>query len=68
MSEAEAGVIFPRRACQVDEVVNGILYLIENSMMNDFELRIDGGTRGSSNWAGATDREWTGLIGSVEIG
>jgi len=26
-------------------------------MMNDFELRIDGGWRGSSNWGGPLDRE-----------
>jgi len=62
MAEAEAGVIFPRRACQVDEVVSGIIYLMENSMMNDFELRIDGGTRGSSNWGGPIDREWGSAI------
>lgn len=57
-SEAEAGVIFPRRAVMVDEVVAGIIYLVEASMMNDFELRIDGGTRGSSNWGGAKDRSY----------
>jgi hypothetical protein len=27
-------------------------------MMNDFELRIDGGWRGSSNWGAKVDREY----------
>jgi 3-hydroxyacyl-CoA dehydrogenase len=56
-SELNAGVIFPRRTSQPDEVAHGILYLIENSMMNDFHLKIDGGWRGSSNWGGAQDRK-----------
>jgi 3-hydroxyacyl-CoA dehydrogenase len=55
-SELNAGVIFPRRTSQPAEVAHGILYLIENSMMNDFHLKIDGGWRGSSNWGGDKDR------------
>ncbi|OWZ65813.1 hypothetical protein AYX14_03211 [Cryptococcus neoformans] len=54
-SELEAAAIFPRRTSQPDEVAQGIVYLLENSMMNDFELRIDGGWRGSSNWGGPHD-------------
>lgn len=30
-------------------------------MMNDFELRIDGGWRGTSNWAGPKDRKFSGV-------
>ncbi|WVW83253.1 hypothetical protein I302_105272 [Kwoniella bestiolae CBS 10118] len=55
VSELEAGAIYPRRVSQPDEVATGIIFLIENSMMNDYELRIDGGWRGSSNWAGPKD-------------
>lgn len=58
-SELEAGVIFPRRTSQPDEVAHAILCLIENAMMNDFHMRVDGGWRGSSNWGGAEDREST---------
>jgi NAD(P)-dependent dehydrogenase (short-subunit alcohol dehydrogenase family) len=56
-SELNASAIFPRRLSQPEEVVHGIIYLLENSMMNDFELRVDGGWRGVTNWAGAKDRE-----------
>jgi 3-hydroxyacyl-CoA dehydrogenase len=56
-SELEAGVIFPRRTSQPAEVAHAILYLIENAMMNDFHMKVDGGWRGSSNWGGAKDRE-----------
>ncbi|AAW44682.1 conserved hypothetical protein [Cryptococcus deneoformans JEC21] len=54
-SELEAGAIFPRRVSEPDEVAIGIVFLLENSMMNDYELRVDGGWRGSSNWAGPQD-------------
>ncbi|WVQ67494.1 uncharacterized protein L199_005694 [Kwoniella botswanensis] len=54
-SELEAGVIFPRRVTHPDEISDAILFLIENSMMNDFNIRVDGGWRGSSNWAGPVD-------------
>lgn len=54
-AELDAGVIYPRRTSQPSEVAHGILYLIENSMMNDFHLKIDGGWRGSSNWGGPKD-------------
>jgi 3-hydroxyacyl-CoA dehydrogenase len=56
-AELEAGAIYPRRTSQPTEVSDGIIYLLENGMMNDFEMRIDGGWRGGSNWAAATDRE-----------
>ena len=58
-SELEAGAVYPRRLSALEEVSSGITYLIENSMMNDFELRIDGGWRGSSNWGGQLDREFS---------
>jgi 3-hydroxyacyl-CoA dehydrogenase len=62
VSELEAGAIYPRRVSEPDEVANGVIFLIENAMMNDFELRIDGGWRGGSNWAGPKDREHGGTI------
>ena len=57
-AELEAGAIYPRRTSLPEEVAHGIVYLLENSMMNDFELRIDGAWRGGSNWAGPKDREF----------
>ncbi|BEI84667.1 hypothetical protein CcaverHIS002_0500680 [Cutaneotrichosporon cavernicola] len=57
LSELEASAIFPRRVTDPTEIGHGIVYLIENGMMNDFELRIDGGWRGCSNWAGGDPRK-----------
>lgn len=54
-AELDAAAIFPRRTSDANEVASGIVFLLENSMMNDFELRIDGGWRGASNWAGPKD-------------
>jgi len=51
----------------LEEVSSGIIYLLENSMMNDFELRIDGGWRGSSNWAGPKDREYENAEREVSL-
>jgi hypothetical protein len=64
-SELNASAIFPRRLSQPEEVVHGIIYLLENSMMNDFELRVDGGWRGVTNWAGSKDRECTLLTPTI---
>ena len=55
--ELEAAVIHPRRLSEPDEVASAVVFLIENSMMNDSHIRVDGGWRGSSNWGGAKDRE-----------
>ncbi|WVR05531.1 hypothetical protein IAU60_002549 [Kwoniella sp. DSM 27419] len=55
LKELEAGVIFPHRVTSPDEIGDGILFLLENSMMNDFNLRVDGGWRGSSNWGAPED-------------
>lgn len=54
-AELEAAAVFPRRQSDPSEVGHGIIFLIENGMMNDYELRIDGGWRNSSNWAGPVD-------------
>ncbi|ORY30181.1 hypothetical protein BCR39DRAFT_494785 [Naematelia encephala] len=54
-AEVEAAAIYPRRFAVVDEVVSAIVYLLENSMMNDFDFRIDGGWRGGTNWAAEKD-------------
>lgn len=62
-AEMDAAAIYPRRISHPDEVAQAVLYLIENSMMNDFEIRVDGGWRGSSNWGGVNDRE----CGSKEV-
>ncbi|WWC94359.1 hypothetical protein V866_001201 [Kwoniella sp. B9012] len=53
--ELDAGVIYPRRPTTLEEISSAILFLIENSMMNDFNLRVDGGWRGSSNWGAPED-------------
>lgn len=66
-SELEAGVIFPRRTSQPAEVAHAIMYLIENAMMNDFHLKVDGGWRGSSNWGGPKDRESDAFFMCVDV-
>lgn len=57
LGELDAAAIYPRRVTDPTEIGQGIVYLIENGMMNDFELRIDGGWRGGSNWAGGDPRK-----------
>jgi hypothetical protein len=37
-AEVEAGAIYPRRFAVVDEIVVGVMYLLENSMMNDYDV------------------------------
>ena len=37
--ELEACAIFPRRAAEAMEIVDGIMYLLGNSMMNAFDVR-----------------------------
>jgi 3-hydroxyacyl-CoA dehydrogenase len=34
VAELDAAAIFPRRACEPEEVVHAVIFLIENSMMN----------------------------------
>jgi len=34
VAELDAAAIFPRRAAEPEEVVHGVMFLIENSMMN----------------------------------
>ena len=49
--ELEAYSMFPRRVTQPDEIANAIMFLIENSMMNAFHLKVDAGWRMLSSWA-----------------
>jgi hypothetical protein len=37
-AEVEAGAIYPRRFAVVDEIIVGVMYLLENSMMNDYDV------------------------------
>ncbi|KAK6909916.1 3-hydroxyacyl-CoA dehydrogenase [Kwoniella mangroviensis CBS 10435] len=53
--ELAAGCIFPHRVTTLEEIGQAILFMMENSMVNDFELRVDGGWRGSSNWGAPED-------------
>ncbi|KAM0752602.1 NAD(P)-binding protein [Meredithblackwellia eburnea MCA 4105] len=55
VSELEACAIYPRRAAEPDEIVDGIMFLIKNSMINAFDLRVDGAWRTISNWGGPLD-------------
>lgn len=54
-NELETGCIYPRRVSQPAEVAGGCLFLIENSMMNDHHLRVDGGWRGTTLWSETHD-------------
>lgn len=58
-SEIKASCIFPHRISVPQDVANGILFLIENGMMNDLDLPINAGWRASSNWGSEKDRELT---------
>ncbi|GFZ51156.1 hypothetical protein JCM24511_08914 [Saitozyma sp. JCM 24511] len=53
--ELDAAAIFPRRASEPEEAIDGIMFLLQNSMMNAFDLRVDGAWRTISNWGGPKD-------------
>jgi hypothetical protein len=38
VSELDAAAIFPRRAAEPEEVVHGVMFLLENSMVNAFDV------------------------------
>jgi 3-hydroxyacyl-CoA dehydrogenase len=38
VSELDAAAIFPRRAAEPEEVVHGVIFLLENSMVNAFDV------------------------------
>ena len=40
VSELEAAAIFPRRASEPDETIDGIMFLLQNSMMNAFDVSV----------------------------
>ncbi|KAM0750596.1 NAD(P)-binding protein [Meredithblackwellia eburnea MCA 4105] len=53
--EIEAQSMFPRRFTSPEEISNAIVFLLENSMMNAFELKVDAGWRMISSWGGGQD-------------
>ncbi|KAI5476105.1 3-hydroxyacyl-CoA dehydrogenase [Pseudohyphozyma bogoriensis] len=55
VSELDAAAIFPRRSAEPEEVVDGIMFLLSNSMLNAIDLRVDGAWRTISNWGGEKD-------------
>ncbi|KAK9898225.1 NAD(P)-binding protein [Cystobasidium minutum MCA 4210] len=54
-SQLEKSATFPRRQAQPSEMWMGTKYLIENEMMNAFDLHIDGNWHLVSDWAPGTD-------------
>lgn len=54
-TELNAMAVFPRRASKPEEIVHGVIFLIENSMMNACDLRPDGAWRTGSCWGGGID-------------
>ena len=38
VSELEAAAIFPRRASEPEETIDGIMFLLQNSMMNAMDV------------------------------
>ncbi|KAI5480145.1 hypothetical protein MNV49_001805 [Pseudohyphozyma bogoriensis] len=48
--ELETQSMFPRRFTEPAEIAHGIVFLLENSMMNAFHLKVDAGWRMISHW------------------
>ena len=42
VSELDAAAIFPRRAAEPEEIVHGVMFLLENSMVNAIDVRRTG--------------------------
>ncbi|KAE8540577.1 hypothetical protein D1P53_002939 [Cryptococcus gattii VGV] len=55
IKEIEASCIFPHRVSEPTEVSAAVSFILENPMLNDMDLRVDGGWRNSSNWGGEKD-------------
>ncbi|KAG7530404.1 hypothetical protein FFLO_05067 [Filobasidium floriforme] len=49
--------MFPRRFTTPDEIAAACLFLLENSMMNAFHLKVDAGWRQVTSWANGVDRQ-----------
>ncbi|KIR67758.1 hypothetical protein I314_02175 [Cryptococcus bacillisporus CA1873] len=61
--EMNAHSMFPRRMTNASEIGDAIIFLIENSMMNAFHLKVDAGWKNVSSWAcGRDPRKLSGLI------
>ncbi|WVW85906.1 hypothetical protein I302_107944 [Kwoniella bestiolae CBS 10118] len=50
--------MFPRRFTTPDEIAAAVIFLLENSMMNAFHLKVDAGWRQVTSWANGIDREF----------
>ncbi|OCF32108.1 hypothetical protein I316_06264 [Kwoniella heveanensis BCC8398] len=53
--ELDAYSMFPRRFTQPDEIAHSIIFLLENSMMNAFHLKVDAGWRQVTGWQPGAD-------------
>ncbi|WWC87439.1 uncharacterized protein L201_002328 [Kwoniella dendrophila CBS 6074] len=47
--------MFPRRFTTPEEIAGAIIFLLENSMMNAFHLKVDAGWRQITSWANGID-------------
>lgn len=59
--------MFPRRMTNASEIGDAIIFLIENSMMNAFHLKVDAGWKNVSSWACGRDREFGLFFLSLEL-
>lgn len=57
-SQLDAYSMFPRPFTEPDEIAAAIVFLMKNSMMNNFHLKVDAGWKQLSSWA-AGDRKYT---------
>jgi 3-hydroxyacyl-CoA dehydrogenase len=55
-AELDAYSMFSRRFTEPHEIAQAIVFLMENSMMNNFHLKVDAGWKQLSSWANG-DRE-----------
>lgn len=53
--ELLAGAIFPHAPAEPSTIAHGVIFLIENSFVNNFDLKIDGCWRTTSNWGSSKD-------------
>ncbi|OWZ60856.1 hypothetical protein AYX14_07054 [Cryptococcus neoformans] len=55
VAELEQHAMFPRRFTEPPEIAQAIVFLLENSMMNSFHLKVDAGWKMITSWTPGLD-------------
>ncbi|GMK57972.1 hypothetical protein CspeluHIS016_0500040 [Cutaneotrichosporon spelunceum] len=61
-SQLDAYSMFPRPFTEPDEIAAAIVFLMKNSMMNNFHLKVDAGWKQLSSWAAGDPRKISPLL------